>query len=70
MRTSTLVILAGGLLAATTVKWSDPNLRRTLGGIYREAKAGRLRSSLYDTLAGWASLILLIVGMYLAFSGK
>jgi hypothetical protein len=70
MRTSTLVILASGLLAATTVKWSDPNLRRTLGGIYREAKAGRLRSSLYDRLAGVASLILMILGVYLAFTGE
>ena len=70
MRTSTLVILAGGLLAATTVKWSDPNLRRTLGGIYREAKAGRLRSSPYEKLAGWASILLVVIGIYLAFSGE
>jgi hypothetical protein len=70
MRTSTLVILAGGLLAATTVKWSDPRLRRSLGDIYREAKAGRLRSSLYDKLVASASIILLIIGMYLALSGE
>ena len=69
MRTSTLVIFAAGLLAATTIKWSELRTRRTLGDIYREAKAGRLRISPYRLIAGPASLILIIVGMYLALSG-
>ena len=69
MRTSTLVIFAAGLLAATAVNWSELQSRRTLGDIYREAKAGRLRISPYRLIAGPASLFLLIVGMYLALSG-
>lgn len=69
MKTSTLVILAAGLLAATTFKWSELRTRRTVGDIYREAKAGRLRISLYRTIVSLATLILIIVGMYLAFSG-
>lgn len=69
MKTSTLLILAAGLLAATTFKWSDPRLRQNLGDLYREAKAGRLRTSTYRKLAGFASLVLIIVGMCLAISG-
>jgi len=49
--TGALVIIAAGLLAATTFKWSE--LRgRSLGDIYREAKAARLRISPYRKIAG------------------
>jgi hypothetical protein len=43
--------------------------RRTLGDIYREAKAGRLRMSPYRAIAGPVSLVLMVVGVYLAISG-
>ena len=69
MRSSTLIIIAAGLLSATTFKWSELKIRRTMTDIYREAKAGRLRTSPYRKVTGLASLILIIVGMYLAFSG-
>jgi len=69
MRTSTLVVFAAGLLAATMVKWSELRTGRTLGDIYREAKAGRLRISPYRLIAGPTSLILVIGGIYLALSG-
>jgi hypothetical protein len=69
VRTSTLITSAGGLLAATAIKWSDLRTRRTLGDIYREAKAGRLRMSPYRAIAGPASLVLIVVGTYLAISG-
>jgi len=70
VRTSTLLIIAAGLLAATTFKWSELRLRQTLGEFYREAKAGRPRTSTYRKIAGFASLVLIIVGMYLAISGN
>jgi hypothetical protein len=55
-------------MGSTTIKWSE--LRgRTLGDIYRDAKAGRLRTSLYREVVGWVSLILTMFGMYLALSG-
>jgi hypothetical protein len=69
MRLSTLIIIAAGLLSATTFKWSKQRMRRTMSDIYREAKAGRLRTSPYENMVGLASLILIIVGMYLAFTG-
>jgi hypothetical protein len=69
MRTSTLLIIAAGLLASTTFKWSELRPHQTLGELYREAKAGRLRTSTYRKIAGPASLALIIVGLYLAISG-
>jgi hypothetical protein len=70
VRTSTLLIIVAGLLAATTFKWSELRLGQTLGDIYRESKAGRPRTSAYRKIAGFASLALIIAGMYLAFSGE
>jgi hypothetical protein len=71
MRSSTLIIIAGGLLSATTFSWSELRSqgRRTISDIYRDAKAGRVRSSLYRKLATLASLVLTVVGLYLAISG-
>ncbi len=71
MRTSFLIIIASGLLAATGTKWSEVWARRnlTVGGLYREAKAGRLRSSPYQRIANLGSLLLLIVGLFVALSG-
>lgn len=71
MRTSSLIILAAVLLSATGTKWSEVWTRRnlTMGGLYREAKAGRLPSSPYKRFANFGALILLIVGIYIALSG-
>jgi hypothetical protein len=69
MRTSTLVILAAGLLSATTLKWSELKRNQTLGQIYKEAKAGRLRMSAYKKFASLASFAMIVFGMYLALSG-
>jgi hypothetical protein len=71
MRSSTLIIIAGGLLSATTFSWSELRSQghRRISDIYRDAKAGRIRSSLYRKFASLASLILIIVGLYLAISG-
>jgi hypothetical protein len=69
VKTSTMITTAGGLLAATAINWSDLRTRRTLGDIYREAKAGRLRMSPYKAIAGPVSLLLIVLGTYLAISG-
>ncbi len=69
MRTSTLVIVAAGLLAATTFKWSELKAGRTLGNIFSDAKKGRLRISPYRNIAGLVSLVLIVVGVYLALCG-
>jgi hypothetical protein len=69
MRSSTLIIIAAGLLSATTFKWSKQRMRSSMSDLYREAKAGRLRTSPYRKVVSLVSWILIIVGMYLAFSG-
>jgi hypothetical protein len=71
MRSSTLIIIAGGLLSATAIDWSELQSQgqRRISDIYRDAKAGRIRSSLYRKLATLASLVLIVVGFYLAISG-
>jgi hypothetical protein len=69
MRTSTLCNLAALLLAATTFKWSQVRGGRTIGDLYRDAKAGRLRTSLYSKAASMGSLALIVLGMYLLLSG-
>ena len=69
MKTSNLLILAAGLMAATTVRWAELRGRRTLGDIYREARTGRLRISAYRKVVTVASLILMLLGLYLAVSG-
>jgi hypothetical protein len=62
-------MIAATLLSATTFKWSQLRGQRTISDIYREAKAGRLRSSPYQKITALLSLVLVAVGMYLAFSG-
>jgi hypothetical protein len=70
MKLSTLLILVGGLLSATTLKWPQIWDRRTLSEIYRDAKAGKLRTTLYAKIVGRVSLIIIFVGIYLAFTWR
>ena len=71
MKLSTLLVILGGLLAATTMK--RPIItrdKRTIGRIYRVAKAGKLHSSLYARIAAPVSLLLIIIGTYLALTWR
>jgi hypothetical protein len=71
MKLSTLLIALGGLLAATTVSWSQVwRLRQSFDQIYRDAKSGKLRSSLYAKIVAPLSLGLIIAGMYLALTWR
>jgi hypothetical protein len=70
VRGSTLFLIAGGSIAARAVRWRDPNLWRTFGGIYRDPKAGLPPSSLHEKLAGPVAFVLIIIGAYLALSGN
>jgi hypothetical protein len=70
MKLSTLLIVLAGLLSATTLKWSQIWNRRTLTEIYQDAKAGKLRSTLYAKIIAPISFILILVGMYLALTWR
>lgn len=71
MNLSTLLIVLGGLLAATTAKWSTIiKDKRTISQIYQDAKTGKPRSSLYAKIVAPVSLLLIIVGMYLALTWR
>ena len=70
MKLSTLLIVLGGLLSATTLKWSQIRDRRTVAEIYRDAKAGKLRSTLYAKIIAPISFILIPAGMYLALTWR
>lgn len=70
MKLSTLLIVLGGLLSATTLKWSQIWNRRTLTEIYQDAKAGKRRSTVYAKIIGPISFILILVGMYLALTWR
>jgi hypothetical protein len=70
MKLSTLLILLGGLLSATTLKWSQIRDRRTIGQIYQDAKAGKQRTTLRARISGYLSLILVLTGIYLALTWR
>jgi hypothetical protein len=70
MKLSTLLIALGGLLSATTLRWSQINSRRTLSEIYQDAKVGKLRTTLYAKIVAPVSLVLIIVGIYLALTWR
>lgn len=70
MKLSTLIIILGGLLSATTLKSSQIWDRRSLREIYHDAKAGRLRPTLYAKVVAPVSLTLIIVGTYLALTWR
>jgi len=70
MKLSTLLILLAGLLLATTQKWSQMWDRRTISQIYRDAKAGKQRSTLYARIIAPISLTLIVIGTYLALTWR
>jgi hypothetical protein len=70
MKLSTLLILLGGLLLSTTLKWSQIWDRRSISQIYQDAKAGKQLTTLYARISGYISLILVLTGMYLAFTWR
>lgn len=70
MKLSTLLILLGGLLSATTLKWSQMWDRRTISQIYQDAKAGKQRATLYARIIAPISLTLILIGMYLALTWR
>jgi hypothetical protein len=69
MRSSTLLIIAALAVSATAFKWSQLRNWRGLLDIQRGMKDGRLRISPYQHIAGFLSLVLTVVGLFLALSG-
>ena len=69
MKTSTLVIVLGGLLAMTTLKWSWLRDRRTLGQVHHDIRSGKQRASLYGKIVAPVALFVMITGMYMALTG-
>jgi hypothetical protein len=71
MRLSTLLMLLGILLWATTWrKWSDIWDRRRLTQIYQDIKTGRQRMTLYEKLVAPVSIALMFAGIYLSITGR
>lgn len=70
MKLSFLLICVGGLISATMIRPSEWKDRRSFSQIYQDAKAGRLRTSLYRKVATIASVGLIVVGMYLALTWR
>jgi hypothetical protein len=71
MKLSTVIIILGGLLLATTRKWPIITLdKRTIGQVYQDARAGKLRSSLYAKLVTPVSILLIIIGTYLELTWR
>jgi len=68
MKLSTLLIVLGGLLSATTFRWSQIFDRRTSSEIYQDAKAGKQRVTLYARIIAPISVIIILVGIYLALT--
>jgi hypothetical protein len=70
MKLSTLLICLGGLLSATGLGWSQMWNRRSIKQVYLEVKAGRGRVGLYAMIVAPVSLVLIIAGLYLAFTWR
>jgi hypothetical protein len=70
MKLSFLLIILGGLLAATSLRWSQIWDRRPMKQIYQDIKVGKQRSTLYQKIAAPVSFALVIVGLYLAFTWR
>ncbi|HEY1892361.1 MAG TPA: hypothetical protein VGG63_18340 [Steroidobacteraceae bacterium] len=69
---STLLTILGCLLLATTRKWPIFTWdKRTLSQIYQDARGGNLRSSsLYAKIVTPASILLIIIGIYLGLTWR
>lgn len=71
MKLSTLLLILGGLLLATTRKWPIITWdKRKISEIYRDAKGGKQRSSLYTKIVAPVSLLLIIIGTYLELTWR
>jgi hypothetical protein len=70
MKLSTLLICLGGLLSATGLGGSQMWSRRSIKQVYLEVKAGRGRVGLYAMIVAPVSLVLIIAGLYLAFTWR
>jgi uncharacterized Tic20 family protein len=70
IKLSTLLIVLGGLLAATTVKWWMFSDRHTVPVVYQHAKAGKLGVTMYAKIVAPVSFILIVAGMYLALTWR
>jgi hypothetical protein len=70
MKLSFLLTCLGGLLAATTLSWSQMWDRRSFKQLYQDARVGKLHSSLYAKIVGPVSFALVIAGIYLALTWR
>jgi hypothetical protein len=70
MKLSLLLICLGGLLAATALGWTPVWDRNSIKQLHQLMKRGKLPVSLYAKIVGPASLMLVIVGMYLALTWR
>jgi hypothetical protein len=70
IKTSTLLICLGGLIAATTVRWGHLRDGRTMKQIYQDARDGKLRSSRYSKFMSWVAVALIVTGLYLAVTWR
>jgi hypothetical protein len=72
MKLSFLLICLGGLLAATTLSWSELWRwdRRSFKQLYQDARAGKLRSTLYAKIVTLVSAALTVAGIYFALTWR
>jgi cell division protein FtsX len=70
MKLSFLLICLGGLLAATAVSWTHVWDRGTIKHLHQQLKSGKLPVGWYATIVSPLSLMLVIVGMYLALTWR
>jgi hypothetical protein len=70
MKTSFLLICLGGLLAATTIRWTQFPDRRSLKQVHQDIKSGKQRSTLYAKIVAPVSAALIVVGLYLALTWR
>jgi hypothetical protein len=70
MKLSLLLICLGGLLAATALGVTQVWERGAIKQLHQLLKSGRLPVSLYAKIVGPLSLMLVIVGMYLALTWR
>jgi len=70
MKTSTLLIVLGGLLSMTTLKGSWLRDPRALGQVHQHIRSGKQRASLYAKIVAPVALTVMIAGMYMALTGE
>jgi len=70
VKLSLLLICLGGLLAATALGFTPVWDRGAIKQLHQQMKRGKLPVSLYAKIVGPLSLMLVIVGMYLALTWR